>query len=131
MTFKTRHNLSNDCLKDLLQLINIHCPLTNKCATSSYLFNKRFRKSTTKFHYFCSYCLVAADIDSPTCVNQACQANLSIKGNRSSFIEVPIAEQLKRLLERKWCYSSEIQIISFVLYRERYSRYLSGSKASG
>lgn len=99
MKFKAKHKLSNEGLQDLLNLIKLHCPTPNKCIASSYLFNKQFGKNTGVSHYFCNSCFQAVDRDVQVCPNELCNSNLS--DSRSSFTEVPIIPQLKRLLERE------------------------------
>lgn len=100
MKFKAKHKLSNEGLQDLLKLIKFHCPAPNKCIASSYLFNKHFGKSSRVSHYFCNSCFQTVDADAEVCPNELCKSSLS--DSRSSFTEVPIIPQLKRLLERKF-----------------------------
>ena len=99
MKFKAKHKLSNEGLQDLLNLIKLHCPTPNKCIASSYLFNKQFGKKSEIIHYFCNSCFQTVDNDAEVCPNELCNNNLSY--SRSSFTEVPIIPQLKRLLERE------------------------------
>ncbi len=72
MKCKMRHNLTQEALADLLQLLNLHCPSPNQCPSSVYLFNKQY-----------------------------CGSDLSVPDSASSFIEVPLDSQLRVLLERK------------------------------
>ena len=99
MKFKAKHKLSNEGLQDLLNIIKLHCPILNKCIASSYLFNKQFGKNPGVSHYFCNSCFQSVDLDAQVCPNELCNSNLS--DSRSSFTEVPIIPQLKRLLERE------------------------------
>ncbi len=96
--FTTKHNVSNEGLKDLLHLIQLHSPPPNNCSRSVYSFNKKFRKATVIFHYYCSYCLQSISADTVVCPNQSCGSDGECQ--RSSFIEVPISQHIKRLLER-------------------------------
>lgn len=104
MQFKMRHNLTQEALSDLLQLLSLHCPSPNHCVPSVYLFNKQFTTLQTpvKHHYFCSTCLQEIESDGVTvCPNPACAQDLRVQNGRSSFLEVPIEQQLKCVLERK------------------------------
>ena len=38
LTFALRHDLSGECLSDLLRLLELHCPSQNSCDTSLHLF---------------------------------------------------------------------------------------------
>ena len=61
--FKLRHNLTDQALSDLLDLLKLHCPSPNLCLPSLYLFNKQFEclKYPLKFHYYCCKCLQEVD----------------------------------------------------------------------
>ena len=100
LKFKSKHRLTNDGLNDLLQLVHLHCPKPNKCITSTYLFNKQSEKSSAVPHHYCSSCFMSITEDTHTCPNELCKQVITNK-NISFFTEVPIAQQLKRLLERK------------------------------
>lgn len=100
MKLKMRHSLSNECVQDLLSLIKLHCPTPNNCVTSLYKFNKKFGKSDTVLHYHCNVCYQSINEDDLVCTNSLCKNNV-VSGGRSSFIEVPIEQQLRTILERK------------------------------
>lgn len=99
--FKVRHNLSKEGMKDLLLLVQLHCPVPNECLSSVYLFNQHCRKSSVILHYYCKYCLQDVDSDMIVCPNAVCGKDLSLKENKSFFIQVSIVEQIQRLLGRK------------------------------
>ena len=100
MKFKAKHKLSNEGLQELLNLIKLHCPrISNKCITSSYLFNKQFGENSAVSHHYCNTCLQSVDADSEDCPNELCNSTLS--DSRASFTEVPVIPQLKSLLERE------------------------------
>ena len=109
MKFKMRHNLTYEGLQDLLSLIKIHCPSPNNCITSLYKFRKQFGSNSAILHYFCSACYHNVTANSSVCTNPLCKNNLTKEGGRSSFIEVPVAAQFQKLLERK--YSSVIPTV--------------------
>ena len=102
MKFKMRHNLTYEGLQDLLSLLKIHCPSPNDCITSVYKFRKQFGSSSAILHYFCSACYHNVTTDVSVCTNPLCKNNLTKEGGRSSFIEVPVAAQFQKLLERKY-----------------------------
>lgn len=100
MKLKMRHSLSNECVQDLLSLIKLHCPTPSNCVTSLYKFSKKFGKSNTVLHYHCNACYQSVTEDDLVCTNTLCKNNL-VSGGRSSFIEIPLEEQLRTILERK------------------------------
>lgn len=101
MKYKTKHNITLEGLKDLLRLIKLHCPVPNECTTSLHRFRQQFPTDSLVHHFFCNFCLQALESDSnDRCSNVACRKYLT-KADCSSFIEVPLAPQLKKILERK------------------------------
>ena len=105
MQFKQRYQLTKEGLGDLLRLIRLHLPTPNKCPSSLYLFNKQFQEAKLSiiFHYFCTTCLQKlADNTISCCPNDACARDLTLDGGIASFIEVPVEQQLKVILERKY-----------------------------
>ena len=105
LQFKMRHNLTQEALADLLKLLQLHCPSPNHCLPSVYLFNKRFEglKCPLQLHYFCTNCLQElTENDINECPNHSCARDLQVLGGKSSFIEVPIEQQLKSMMERKY-----------------------------
>ena len=104
--FKQRYQLTKEGLGDLLRLIRLHLPTPNQCPSSLYLFNKQFQEAKLSiiFHYFCATCLQKlADNTISRCPNDRCARDLALDSGIASFIEVPIEQQLKVILERK-CY---------------------------
>ncbi len=97
MQYKIRHNLTDEGLADLLQLLRLHCPTPSHCVPSVYHFKKQFQnmKLPIKFHYFCSSCLQSVDDADTCCKNLLCMSDFKDVGARSSFIEVPIELQLQ------------------------------------
>ena len=107
LQFKVRHDLSEQALTDLFQLIRLHCPQPNNFISSIYQFKKQFQNLyyPIVFHYFCSSCYYCFEYEKPSvssCPNSLCGANLEVKEAISSFIEVSISLQLKTILERKF-----------------------------
>ena len=99
MQFKICHNLTDQCLEDLLHILKIHCPKPNHVPNSLYHFKKIFRESRyqIKYHYFCSRCLQNIDNSDSTCANSSCGISLQEVGAKCSFIEIPIESQLEVL----------------------------------
>lgn len=104
MQYKTKHNLTNEAVGDLLQLLKLHCPTPNKCYRSLYLFKKQFLKMKlpSVFHYFCTSCSWTLRPNTSCCPNQSCARDLTQSGAISSFIELSIETQLQKILQRKW-----------------------------
>ena len=103
MQFKICHNLTDQCLEDLLHILKIHCPKPNHVPNSLYHFKKFFRESRyqIKYHYFCSKCLQNIDNSDSTCANSSCGISLQEVGAKFSFIEIPIESQLEVLFARE------------------------------
>lgn len=97
MEFKIRHNLSNECLKDLLKLIKLHCPKPNECISSPYIFKKMFHTKLSIYHYYCTSCYQTVEKEDSVCPNEMCRAHLN--NSRSYFIEEPILPQLQQLIQ--------------------------------
>ncbi len=97
--FVMRHNITKEALADLLKLLKIHCPSPNLCLSSVYQFKKQFPELEYKpiLHYFCNQCVT----DVANCEECVCGASLSQLNSVSSFIELPLDQQLKAILERK------------------------------
>ena len=107
LQFKVRHDLTEQALTDLFQLIRLHCPRPNNFISSIYQFKKQFQNLyyPIVLHYFCSSCYYCFEDEKPSvssCPNSLCGANLEAKEAISSFIEVSISLQLKTILERKF-----------------------------
>lgn len=56
MAFSLRHKITDDCLGDILSLINLHMPID--CLSSKYKFKKTFSQFTNEVtcQYYCSVC---------------------------------------------------------------------------
>ncbi|XP_034241780.1 uncharacterized protein LOC117645631 [Thrips palmi] len=101
LTFSIVHQLSGACIADLLGLVTLHCPPGNSCVQSLHNFRKHFsgmEPFVMKRHYFCSSCVYPLDEENGIC-------DVCHKGNNSSyFIELPIKNQLAKLLAREGFY---------------------------
>ena len=96
ITFAMRYLLAGKALHDLLELISLHCITPNYCFKSLFKFKKHFQhlKSPLKYHKYCARCSVAIDDNMQTCPNALCHQDLTVTGNVSCFIELPIEQQL-------------------------------------
>ena len=101
MEYSIKHNLTNDALADLLKLLRVHLPSPNNCTASAHLFKKLFAKFSSDHttHYFCNSCSTEIESACTVCPNSNCEAATISNFTRSSFIEVPIEQQIKRVLE--------------------------------
>lgn len=103
MNLKMKHNLTDTCMEDILKLIKFHCPTPNNCVRSVYLLKKNFQESKYPviYHYYCDKCYMEVCSTDSKCPNTCCQQSMAPSEGRSSFIEVPVENQLKNLLGRK------------------------------
>lgn len=103
MNLKMKHNLTDTCMEDILKLIKFHCPTPNNCVRSVYLLKKNFKESKYPviYHYYCDKCYTEVCSTDSECPNACCQQSMAPSEGRSSFIEVPVENQLKNLLGRK------------------------------
>ena len=105
MTFAIVNKLSRSALKDLLCLIDLHCPVPYQLISSLYKFKQYFKalKNPPKKHHYCSQCLLSISPDCVKCPNVLCNKEFT-DSTRKFFIEVPIVDQLKALFRRKGFY---------------------------
>lgn len=106
MSFVINHSFTDAALRDLLQIISLHCPSPNLCITSLYIFKKYFAATKFNFkrHYYCPFCKSSIDHLQLKCPNIACEKKLS-NTDRSYFIEVSILEQLQNMFRRPGFYN--------------------------
>ena len=103
LKYSMKHKLTNDALADLLKLLKLHLPTPNRCIESVYRLRKSINQFVTGYvhttHYFCSSCSTEIEVNCVLCPNSDCEAALVSNDSRSSFIEVPIEQQLKKIVE--------------------------------
>ena len=80
MKYKIKHNLTEDALRDLLDLIKLHSPVPNHCISSVYHFKKQFENInySVMIRHFCYSCLqelVGTSLG--VCPNTSCGVALS------------------------------------------------------
>jgi hypothetical protein len=104
LTFALRHDISGECLSDLLQLLELHCPSKNSFDTSLYLFRKHFKgmNSPLKYHRFCKTCdmYIGEDKSISCCPNASCGKTFAPGEDLPYFLEIPLEEQLKNMFKR-------------------------------
>lgn len=108
MTF----NLSGECLVQVMELIELHCPAVNRCVKTLHNFKKIFRRigrNLLVLHYYCEQCFKSLPGKDIVCRN--CGDNTK----QSFFIEVPILNQLQRLFMR----SGFLQLLSYRFVRQK------------
>ena len=98
------HNLTGQAREDLLQLMQLHLPPCNNLSPSLYTFAKYTEHTIdieSDYHYYCSVCyFLLPSSDATNCLNRRCNATIN-KDDMKFFITVPVAAQLKHLLESK------------------------------
>ena len=102
LRYSTRHNITQEAIHDLLQLLSIHCPTPNAIPRSLHSFHSSFPSLQQKFtmHYFCSSCLQKLfSKQTITCPNIDCGKSLKTKRAISSFIELSIETQITNILQ--------------------------------
>lgn len=105
MAFIMRHKLSLVASEDLISLVELHCPGQNNALKGLSRFREFFQslKHPMKKHFSCPNpkCRIYISASKPQSgdVCQICQEPLSEK---SFFLELPVEEQLKTVLSRKW-----------------------------
>lgn len=101
--FTTRHGLSDVAVEDLLHLISLHCPLSNKCTSSLFRYKRitselTFRNSSCApaKKYICGMC--HQETAPGICQNRECN-RYDKKGFKPNvLITVPMASQLSQLV---------------------------------
>ena len=107
LNYSIRHNLTLQATSDLLDLLRLHCPVSNTIPSSLHRFYNQLPKLNypTTLHYFCSSCLqLVPSKQIFTCPNISCGKLLSEFRALSSFIELPLEEQIVNLMERKYIF---------------------------
>ena len=101
--YSVHHNLTQEALADLLQLLRLYSSTPDILPQSLYLFEKQFEslKYPLTIHYFCSDCLqVIPNRHIQSCPNEFCRKSFQSVGAVSSFVEMPLQLQLINLLQR-------------------------------
>ena len=94
-SFVIRHKFTREAFKDLLVVIEAHCPKPNNCHTtvSKLLDFVRQAKSNMVRHFFCGYCKAYHGKSKGNGNCHICGKHLS--ETAAHFIEVPIVKQLQ------------------------------------
>ncbi|CAG5075346.1 Protein of unknown function [Cotesia congregata] len=102
LTLLVDHNITQTCLRDVINIINLHCPSEGLKKNSVYKFKKHFslKKNASKQykkHYYCPSCLQNLSSEEDIC--NSCAAVNNEKKN-PYFIEISVKSQLKELYKR-------------------------------
>lgn len=103
LTLFMKHNLTQTCLADIIDCINLHCIADNLQRNSLYKFKTYFDfnlEETFRKHYYCSICLKYLESANDRCVT--CTA----KTEASYFVELPFLNQLEEMYKRDGFYDS-------------------------
>ena len=105
MSFAIEHSLTDSAVRDLLQVLNLHCPAPNVCITSLYFFKKYFSgfRFPSRRHHYCSLCKTAVSEFEHVCPNSLCRTALP-SSSRSYFVEISVEEELRSLFKRPGFY---------------------------
>ena len=105
MMFAIVNKLSRSALKDLLSLIDLHCPIPYRLISSLYKFKQYFKalKHPPKKHYYCPHCSLSVTPDCVKCPNVLCNKEYT-DSSKKFFAEIPIVDQLKTFFCRKGLY---------------------------
>ncbi|XP_026465369.1 uncharacterized protein LOC113368277 [Ctenocephalides felis] len=95
-----RHNVSLECIADIIAVINLHCMKSRLVKNSLYKFRKYFSLDHSEFikHYYCHFCgRVQLESDSicPSCPQK----------KNPYFIQLPFLEHLREMYKRDGFYS--------------------------
>ena len=95
------HNVTMQCLADIITVINLHCALDGLKKNSLYKFQKFFAFGNTPIqkHFYCSTCL--RDLRSLDDMCPSCP-----RKKNSYFVLLPFLEQLQEMYKRKEFYNS-------------------------
>ena len=95
------HNVTMQCLADIIMVINLHCALDGLKKNSLYKFEKSFAFGKTRIqkHFYGSTCI--RDLRSQDAMCPSCP-----RKKISYFVILPFLEQLKEMYKRKEFYNS-------------------------
>ena len=98
MQFAISHKLTYAALSGLIELIQAHCPLPNKCPSSVYRLKKHFSHLSNgcKHYKFCSSCL--EEVNGKTCTSRCC---LKKRTELCYFTTLPFEKHLKMIYSSK------------------------------
>lgn len=92
VSISIKHNLTESCLSDIIDAVNLHCRRRNFRKNSLYKLKKYFDLSDIEYkkHYYCSVCQSPLEAANDQC--QSCEQN-----EVSYFIELPFLQQLTEM----------------------------------
>ena len=105
LSFVFKHKLTHEAFRDLLALVEAHCPRPNNCRTTVkklFEFVSQAKGDIVK-HLYCGYCnAYYGRSDAHTEVNRTCSiCGRGLPKDSRFFIEVPIVKQLRKFFSGK------------------------------
>ena len=105
--YAIRHRLTKTAFTELLQLIAVHLPSSTQypksVSTVKGFSLELFPYANPIMHKFCTYCLSTTVGDCDLCSTPDCQGD-----ELGQFISVPLAPQLKNMMESKYVSESTV-----------------------
>lgn len=95
LAVQLNHNVTQSCIADIIELINLHCPRNDIQRNSLYKFNKFFNAGETGItkYFYCTICTRALETSldiCPTCTRK----------KPSYFVRLPLQSQLYEMYQR-------------------------------
>lgn len=101
LALKLKHSLTNDCLEDIMKILNVVGGSDSACRTK-YSFYKAFddTKDIMKICYVCEQCsnIMSAELDQVHCVQCNSTYDKASRFTNNFFIYLSLEDQLKNLL---------------------------------
>ena len=96
--YAIRHGLTAKAFTELLQLLSVHLPQKASTPKTVYSFKRffvdAFPEAQAVQHFYCSCCQRPLSSPTASCFGSGCSG-----GNNSVYITIPLAPQLKRMME--------------------------------
>lgn len=101
--YAIRHGLTTKSFTELLQLLSVHLPQKASIPKSVHslkrFFVDAFPEAQAVQHFYCSCCQRPLPSPTASCIGSGCSG-----GSCSVYITIPLAPQLKRMMEGMvWC----------------------------
>ena len=96
--YAIRHGLTAKAFTELLQLLSVHLPQKASIPKTVHSFKRffidAFPEAQAVQHFYCSCCQRPLSSPTASCFGSGCSG-----GNNSMYITIPVAPQLKRMME--------------------------------
>ena len=98
LQYAVTNHLSFHALNQLIELVKIHCPQSNKCVPSEHALKKHFEmlQGSYEVSLFCSFCFDEISKDDKFCKKRRCQRRRS---DVCQLVCLPIGIRIKQLCE--------------------------------